>query len=812
QSNGGIGGNNAGGIVGSETSGSPSNVFIDNVHVSHSSIRGSDNVSGLVGINYGMLAKSSFNGTIKASDSTGTSAGGLVGTNNFGAITNSYSEGLINSSVLNNGGIVAMTTGGTITNVYSTMIMNISYSGISNTGGIIGIATSAPTFSNHLFDGYIKVSSGQSSTHGAYGSGVGPVSSCINGSNFTDNNCTSVSYLQLRGFASTTLSAALAVSNTSLTVTLGSEFPVGPGTIRIGTEEIAYTAVAGNTITISPAINPHSIGEPVTFIPISGTPWINMSGSIPRLAWETSATRLCLLPDNQAAFGSQVNRNGSLATPYAVCNLSQLSALVTASSLTQHYRLLDDLNISPFNTVSPIASFAGDFNGDGFSLYGANITTTTNSGAGLTQGLFQVLTGELRNLNIAGVTINNNANPTDVGTGILVGRNEGVIQNIDIEASTISGESNVGMLVGVNTATISDINIDYGNVAYGNINVGGVVGLASSTSHISKIDSQAKISNYSIAYNALGGIVGQNYGTIDQVKYGGQITMSISSSLATAAGFSPPLPRIGGLVGDNAGAIHNAYTSNYSSMNVKDVNGIGGLVGTNFATGTIDHSFALGKVIYDYSFAPGPAGAVIVSTSFFHSLIGYNEIAPNPTNFYLEKNIGALVDSKSTSGGCTYTNPTQTCSIAGTFSTSFANAFSPTYGGSGMSLSNMISTSTPITTATSAFQVTDPILVTTGLAVSLNFYNLFTITNTTGVHAPADFGAISTFCGTFSADATGDQHCTDGGYDIANSSIGANRINAYYAAFMNGSPTPPNTPIWEIDNEGYPDLVQVGHN
>ncbi|MDF2097469.1 MBG domain-containing protein [Aquibaculum arenosum] len=215
--------------------------------------------------------------------------------------------------------------------------------------------------------------------------------------------------------------------------------------------------------------------------------------------------------------------------------------------------------------------------------------------------------------------------------GGLVGFNEGVLILHSHAAGDVTGTDHVGGLVGYNdSGTIEDAYAT-GDVT-GSWLVGGLVGRNDSgtiedayatgdvtgTDHVGglvghnfsgTIENAFATGNVSGTKDSgndyVGGLVGENSGTITNTYATGDVTGSglvgglvgvnhdsIAASYATGK-VAGNEDRIGGLVGENSGPITNAYATG-------DVTGsryVGGLVAHNYgANGTIENSYATGKV------------------------------------------------------------------------------------------------------------------------------------------------------------------------------------------------------------------------
>lgn len=102
---------------------------ISNIGVTSVNVLGSQNVGGLVGMNFGTINNSYYASGIFSAGGGGV--GGLVGMN-IGTISNSYSIGGVSASSYV-GGLAGANSGGTISNCYSTG----NVSGSSNVGGLV---------------------------------------------------------------------------------------------------------------------------------------------------------------------------------------------------------------------------------------------------------------------------------------------------------------------------------------------------------------------------------------------------------------------------------------------------------------------------------------------------------------------------------------------------------------------------------------------------------------------------------------------------------------------------------------------------
>ena len=134
---------------------------IENISVVNGNVTGKDNVGGLVGDNDGGTVSNSYS----TGNVTGTGwVGGLVGVN-LGTVSNSYSTGSVTGDE-RVGGLVGVNSG-TVSNSYS----NSNVIGDANVGGLVGENTA--TVSDSYFTGSVT---GDSSVGGLVGRNAGTVS------------------------------------------------------------------------------------------------------------------------------------------------------------------------------------------------------------------------------------------------------------------------------------------------------------------------------------------------------------------------------------------------------------------------------------------------------------------------------------------------------------------------------------------------------------------------------------------------------------------------------------------------------------
>jgi hypothetical protein len=207
--------------------------------------------------------------------------------------------------------------------------------------------------------------------------------------------------------------------------------------------------------------------------------------------------------------------SGTQADPYEIANCVQLQEIQngTTGSLSDHYELVSDIDCSatenwnngkgfvPVGTDSSIgqvsAPFTGVVNGKNHSIFRTYIDRDNANRIGL---FGYISSGAvIQNLDISGANVSGQYN-----VGGLVGYSEdSTISGIRV-SGTIRGLDNIAGIIGRNKATISDSSS--AGTILGNSKLGGIVG--SNSGSIFNTFSTAEISGSS----KLGAVVGQNSG------------------------------------------------------------------------------------------------------------------------------------------------------------------------------------------------------------------------------------------------------------------------------------------------------------
>ncbi len=255
---------------------------------------------------------------------------------------------------------------------------------------------------------------------------------------------------------------------------------------------------------------------------------------------------------------------------YAIEKPKDLHGIRTTPSAI--YLLKNDIDMSQEDMWEPIKDFSGVLDGAGYKITGLKIKSD-----GKYPGLFEVNKGVIKNLKIENPIISSaNAGKAVTYIGVVAGKNQKVIENIvmshiDVQETDFV-KSIVGGIVGDNEGEIKDCQVS-----------GRVRG------------------------RTVGGLAGRNLigGIITQSSFSGNIESSYY---------------MGGLVGNNSGTIENSFSQSRLKVASKNINNIGGIAGDN--TGQVCCCYANVKV--DGS-ANRVSGAAVVRGDDLDAKLFYNK-------------------------------------------------------------------------------------------------------------------------------------------------------------------------------------------
>ena len=325
------------------------------------------------------------------------------------------------------------------------------------------------------------------------------------------------------------------------------------------------------------------------------------------------------------------------------------------------------------------------FDGNGYTIANLYINRPGNNGV----GLFGTSNGTIRNVELNAVQVTGNR---DVGG--LVGLNgDGAITN-STASGTVTGNRDVGGLVGWNGDGAITNSTASGTVT-GNRDVGGLVGVNGYGAITNSTASGTVTGNDNV-----GGLVGLNYGTINESATSGDVSGNdivgglvgwnynggdISGS--TASGTVTGNDNVGGLVGENGNVYGDiTYRSDGGDISGSAASGavsgndnVGGLVGWNAAgdisdsmvSGTVTGNDDVGGLVGENSsygrINASKAEGDVTGRFYVGGLVGANEGAIKDStasgNVAGVRNHGALVGGNNADSG-TITNSTGTGTVS----------------------------------------------------------------------------------------------------------------------------------------------------
>lgn len=271
-------------------------------------------------------------------------------------------------------------------------------------------------------------------------------------------------------------------------------------------------------------------------------------------------------------FGARKNDDGvwegNLWTP--IIGFLEASQEDTVEEQTEDSQVIADENVDI--TQEYLKRFAGTFIGNGCSIRGLYINTNERY-----SGLFGYQTGIITNL-----TIKNSSITGAECVGAIVGLNAGTVQNCSIQNVEIIGTEKVGGIVGT---TMTSSTIEYcksegsKNIIIGDKYVGGIVGYINNNANITSVENNANISGSQY----VGGIAGISF-------YAAVIKESTNYADKIVGE-----EYVGGLIGYSQSQLESS--SNRSEGSVTAQNYVGGLVGANYVMGNITDCFNSSKVV-----------------------------------------------------------------------------------------------------------------------------------------------------------------------------------------------------------------------
>lgn len=581
--------------------------LINDIHLSNEQVTGFAYVGGLAGVNYGMIANSSVQGTIAGgSGASAFNIGGLVGCNcapqsstgtagtilgSFALTTVTAGDG-VNSvggfAGSNQGSIASSFTIGSV----STGTRSVEIGGFVGANGAGSSAAAPSEISGSFAQDTVTVGSNGINIGGFVGFNVGVVGggSYARGTVVAGDGSSSVGGFAGANSTSATGTGGIIDSASAVeTVTVGNDALQVGGLVGYNAGIVTNSFSAGS---VAAGDDSSAIGGLAGYNDgVNGAGTISGSYSLMSVSSGTASTNVGgLVGRNSGLISADFTSGMTVTAGNSSSAVGGIAGLNDTTGIVDHTYDYGNNNLVSVGTGSTeIGGLAGINNG--IIRNGSYSTGTVTAGSGSS------MLGGLVGANNTGGTIDDS---WGVGTvsgaaasvvGGLAGLNSGTISN-SYSSITVGGadETVVGGLVGNNLGGFITASYALGTVI-GSTEVGGLVGRngapnkATTGGTISGSYSQTTVTGTS----NVGGLVGTNY-------YNGLITGSHTFGGQVVA--SDGATNIGGLVGYTIGNIDNSYNSaNIQAGN--SVQNVGGLVGLidAFANGGVTSSYSSGSVV-----------------------------------------------------------------------------------------------------------------------------------------------------------------------------------------------------------------------
>ena len=604
---------------------------------------------GITGANYGTISNSYITGSINGTNTVGGIAGA-----NFNSIVDSFSSGIIKGT-----GSVGGIAGENWSSISDSLSIS-SVTGSNNTGGMVGI--NYDTISNSYAVGKV---SGTSTYGGFAGNNSGTITNSGYNKDITGTSA-AIGTGTNSGVEDKTIDAISSLYNSGSVGMIDNQILIRNGdnsldsifvnsdmTVRELFDALESYGISGTIsdgiITFSSSNGGYLVGEVVSALGIdlissntvAVTTTSTMKVSCTTITTATLSTTLDYLGVQSESVaelsGLKAGADGFIKSvdrlTEAEAKAQGYTIIKTAADLKSisndldgKYILMNDVELSGVDWTA-ISNFAGELNGNGYSINNLTITKTSSN----KQGLFA---------------------STAAGAEI---------KNLGLENVNIKGDSYTGALIGsVNaSATISNVYVT-GNID-GYYYVGGLIGYASSITienTYSSADVNARYNSNSYA----GGIIGRAlYATISNSYTTGDVTA------------------IGSVVGGIAGEIYYSKLSNsYALGNVSGKSSVGGLLGSAYATTNISNTYASGEVNGSANYVGGLIGSLSGNSNLSNSyasgdvrgsgyvggLVGSASSVVNISNSHSTGSVNAIANNTGGFVGHAYNSVTITNSYA----------------------------------------------------------------------------------------------------------------------------------------------------
>ncbi|MDC0980387.1 Calx-beta domain-containing protein [Bdellovibrionales bacterium] len=256
---------------------------------------------------------------------------------------------------------------------------------------------------------------------------------------------------------------------------------------------------------------------------------------------------------------STANPAGSYSGPILICTKHQLNQIgLNPSHWNKYFKLMADIDMTGISGTAykvpgtSIDVFSGTLDGNDYTIENFAYNGSANE-----FGLIGYLTGSLKNLTISNAHVTANAI-----VGIAVGSNHGTISNVEVTGvSSVKGVSSIGGLVGLSNGIISNSRSS-ANVRATTQGAGGLIGVAASSSNTFHSYSQGTVKGTS----QVGGLIGEAYSsaTITGCFSAGDVTADTVETLSVG--------RLYGLASGGGAAPNTSSNAYLATQSVNNTN------------------------------------------------------------------------------------------------------------------------------------------------------------------------------------------------------------------------------------------------
>jgi hypothetical protein len=193
--------------------------------------------------------------------------------------------------------------------------------------------------------------------------------------------------------------------------------------------------------------------------------------------------------------------DGTVGNPYKLFTTADFAKL--SSGTQSNAIMMEDIDCDGLSSFSGLESYQCDFNGNGKTLLNLRISSAV-------AGFFGKTTSSAK---IHDLNFKDCVGFSDGLSGIIASENQGTLSNIDLVGCSCKGSKNVGLLAGLNSGSISDIQISNGLAVCTESQCGLVAGTNGNGGSINGCtisDSTVQGGDY------LGGIAGMNYSSLKE--------------------------------------------------------------------------------------------------------------------------------------------------------------------------------------------------------------------------------------------------------------------------------------------------------